>query len=228
PPFASPTVRASKAFDGNRDTAWIPAGRGEGEWIQVAFGDRALDHVVVRQDVPPRLEGKQGLDKAVRAELTIDGQPVKRVALRTPVTRIDFPRRTAHQVRLTITEVAGLGGGGRISASGAGGARVAEPRAAPKAGSRCIEVAKLDGAPLRVAPSAGVAALTGRAPPFFEPCPGQQVKPGAGFHHLKAEPGWLLDLVRLRSTSGADGRKLAPAPKPPGPPRLSVPTSPPH
>jgi arabinofuranan 3-O-arabinosyltransferase len=220
--FDSPTVRASKAFDGNRDTAWIPAGRGEGEWIQVAFGDRALDHVVVRQDVPPRLEGKQGLDKAVRAELTIDSQPVKRVALRTPVTRIDFPRRTAHQVRLTITEVAGLGGGVRISEFEAGGARVDEPRTAPKAGSRCIEVAKLDGAPLRVAPSAGVAALTGGAPAFFEPCPGQQVKLGAGFHQLKAEPGWLLDLVRLRSTSGADGRKLAPAPKPPAAARLSV------
>src|SRR4029453_5683282 len=136
PPFASPTVRASKAFDGNRDTAWIPAGRGEGEGIQVVFGDRALDHVVFRQDAPPRLGGKQGLDKAVRAELTIDGQPVKRVALRTPVTRIDFPRRTAHQVRLTITEVAGLGGGGRIREFGAGGARPDGTRSPSTAGKR--------------------------------------------------------------------------------------------
>jgi arabinofuranan 3-O-arabinosyltransferase len=219
--FDSPTVRASRAFDGNRDTAWIPGGRGEGEWIQVAFPDRALDHVVVRQDVPSQLQDEQGLDKAVRAELTIDGQPVKRVALRTPVTRIDFPRRTAHQVRLTITEVAGLGGGIRISEFEAGGARVDEPGAAPKTGS-CIEVAKLDGAPLRVAPSASATALTGGAPAFFEPCPGQQLKLGAGFHQLKAEPGWLLDLVRLQSTSGADGRRLAPAPKPPAPPRISV------
>ncbi|HVD13397.1 MAG TPA: alpha-(1-_3)-arabinofuranosyltransferase family protein [Actinomycetota bacterium] len=218
--FDSPTVRASKAFDGNRDTAWIPGGRGEGEWIQVAFPDRALDHVVVRQDVPPRLENKQGLDQAVRAELTIDGQPVKRVALRTPATRIDFPRRTAHEVRLTVTEVAGLGGGIRISEFEAGGAQVED--AAPTAGDRCIEVAKLDGAPLRVVPSAGVAALTSGATAFFEPCPGQRLQLGAGFHQLKAEPGWLLDLVRLQSTSGADGRKLAPTPKPAPPPRVSV------
>jgi arabinofuranan 3-O-arabinosyltransferase len=218
--FDSPTVRASKAFDGNRDTAWIPSGRGEGEWIQVDFPDRALDHVVVRQDVPPELENKQGLDKAVRAELTIDGQPVKRVALRAPVTRIDFPRRTAHQARLTVTEVAGLGGGIRISEFEAGGARVED--AAPKAGSRCIEVAKLDGAPFRVTPSASITALTSGAPAFFEPCPGQRLQLGAGFHQLKAEPGWLLDLVRLQSTSGADGRKLAPAPKVAAPPRVAV------
>src|SRR6266508_838826 len=107
--FNSPTVRASRAFDGSRDTAWIPATRGEGEWIQADFPARELDHVVVRQDIPKALGNKQALDKAVKAELSIDGQPIKRVTLGTPTTRIDFTKRTAHQARLTIDEVAGLG-----------------------------------------------------------------------------------------------------------------------
>jgi len=220
--FDSPTVRASRAFDGNRDTAWIPATRGEGEWIEVSFPARKLDHVIVRQDIPKALSNKQALDKAVRAELAIDDQPIKRVVLGNP-TRIDFPKRTAHKVRLTIDEVAGLGGGIRISEFQVGGIRLKDASDADTAKVKgCIKVAKLDGAPVRVAPAVGLTALTSGSPVFFEPCPDEPLRLGAGPHRLEAEPGWLLDLLHLESTTGADGRKLRLAQRQPTSPRVNV------
>jgi arabinofuranan 3-O-arabinosyltransferase len=220
--FDAPTVRASRAFDGNRDTAWVPAGRGEGEWIQADFPARELDHVVVRQDVPRALGGRRALDKAVKAELAVDGRPVRRVTLGTPTTRIDFPGRTAHQVRLTIDEVAGLGGGIRISEFQVGGIRLRESPGAAKRLKGCVEVAGIDGKPLRVAPAASLAVLTSGAPVAFGPCPGERLRLGPGVHRLQAGTGWLLDLLHLESTSGADGRRLRPAGQPPTPPRLQV------
>ena len=221
--FGSPTVRASRAFDGNRDTAWIPATRGEGEWIQADFPTRRLDHVVVRQDIPKDLGNKQALDKAVKAELSIDGQPIKRVTLGTPVTRIDFPERTAHQARLTIDEVAGLGGGIRISEFHVGGVHLEDAPDAETARLKgCVEVGRIDGTPLRVSPAVSLNVLTSGAPVFFEPCPGQPVRLGPGVHRLTADPGWLLDLLRLESASGGDGHKLRQVKQLPASPRVNV------
>ena len=221
--FNSPTVRASRAFDGSRDTAWIPATRGEGEWIQADFPARELDHVVVRQDIPKALGNKQALDKAVKAELSIDGQPIKRVTLGTPTTRIDFTKRTAHQARLTIDEVAGLGGGIRISEFQVGGIRLNDsPNAETERLKGCVEVGRIDGTPIRVAPAVSLSILTSGASVFFEPCPGRPLRLGPGVHRLQADPGWLLDLLHLESTSGADGRKLRLVRQLPTSPRVNV------
>jgi arabinofuranan 3-O-arabinosyltransferase len=188
-------VRASQAFDGNRDTAWIPAGRGPGEWLEASFPARRLDHVVVRQDVP---RGLKGVDAATAAELSLDGGPPVRARLRQGATRIGFPARTVRRLRLTITDVVGLGGQVRISELQAGRARV---DAGNRPGTRlhgCVTMAEVDGVPVRARLQGTLDQLAKGEPLRFEGCGGAR-RLGPGDHHLRGAPGWLVDLLRLAS-----------------------------
>jgi arabinofuranan 3-O-arabinosyltransferase len=188
-------VRASQAFDGNRDTAWIPAGRGPGEWLEASFPARRLDHVVVRQDVP---RGLKGVDAATAAELSLDGGPPVRARLRQGATRIGFPARTVRRLRLTITDVVGLGGQVRISELQAGRARV---DAGNRPGTRlhgCVTMAEVDGVPVRARLRGTLDQLAKGEPLRFEGCGGAR-RLGPGDHHLRGAPGWLVDLLRLAS-----------------------------
>ena len=219
--FDSPEVRASAAFDGNRDTAWVPAGRGPGERIEVSFPERDLDHVVVRQDVPASLKDRQGADVAVQAELSIDGGEPRRVRLRSGAARIDFPKRRASRLRLTIVEVAGLGGGLRISEIEAGGAKAGPAKPGPL--RACAQVAKVDGAPLRLAVGGTFEQLVKGATLPVSPCPGEPpLRLRAGEHRLRAEPGWLIDLLGLSSTGAGDGKGPEAQEAAPAPPRITV------
>ncbi|HYT25064.1 MAG TPA: alpha-(1-_3)-arabinofuranosyltransferase family protein, partial [Actinomycetota bacterium] len=139
--FDSLALRASMALDGNRDTAWVPAGQGPGEWIDLSFPGRQLDHVVVRQDVPDALKGRKGANVAVEADLSLDGGAPRPVRLRSGATRIDFAKRPVHRLRLELTKVAGLGGGVRISEIEAGGVRVPPAKPGPLQG--CATIARL-------------------------------------------------------------------------------------
>jgi arabinofuranan 3-O-arabinosyltransferase len=216
-------VRASQAFDGNRDTAWIPAGRGPGEWVEASFPARRLDHVVVRQDVP---KGLKEVDAATAAELSLDGGPPVRARLGQGATRIEFPARTVRRLRLTITDVVGLGGQVRISEVQAGRVRV---DAANRPGGRlrgCVALAELDGVPLRARLEGTLDRLAKGQPLRFAGC-GGPLRLGPGDHHLRSTAGWLVDLLHLASP----GREVpavgqAPdGPEPPPPPRLTVTSS---
>jgi arabinofuranan 3-O-arabinosyltransferase len=216
-------VRASQAFDGNRDTAWIPAGRGPGEWIEATFPARRLDHVVVRQDVP---RGLKGVDAATAAELSLDGGRPVRARLRQGATRIRFPAQTVRRLRLTITDVVGLGGQVRISELQAGRVRVG---AANRPGGRlrgCVALAELDGAPVRARLQGTLDQLAKGQPLRFEGC-GDPLRLGPGDHQLRSAPGWLVDLLHLASP----GREVPAVgqtpdgPEAPPPPRLTVTSS---
>jgi arabinofuranan 3-O-arabinosyltransferase len=206
-------VRASQAFDGDRDTAWIPAGRGSGEWIEASFPARRLDHVAVRQDIP---RGLKGVDAATTAELSLDGGRPIRARLRQGEARIEFPARTVRRLRLTLTGVVGLGGQVRISEVEAGGARV---DAGNRPGARlagCVALAELDGAPVRARLRGTLDQLAKGEPLRFEGC-GGPLELGPGDHRLRSAPGWLVDLVRLSSAGGP-----AAPPGPPAAPRVTV------
>jgi arabinofuranan 3-O-arabinosyltransferase len=215
--FDNLDLRASRALDGRADTAWVPAGRGVDEWIQISFPARALDHLTVTQEVP---KGLVGVDTATGAELSLDGGPPTRVSLRAGASRIDFPKRRVGRVRLTITGVIGPGSQVRISEIDAGGVRI--PSAPGSARLRgCVELARVDGHPLRVALSGTAGQLTrGEALPF-SPCGGQPLALGGGDHRLLTWPGQLVDLLDL----AAPGRRAATAaqgPPAPAAPRVSV------
>jgi arabinofuranan 3-O-arabinosyltransferase len=225
--FDAAGVRASAALDGDRDTAWVPAGPGPGEWIEVTFPQRTLDHVVVRQDVPKALAGRQGAAVAVKGELSLDGGKPLRVDLRSGAARIGFPKRAVHRLRLTITQVAGLGGGVRISEIEAGG--VASPAAEPGPLRGCAQLAKVDGKPLLVALKGSFEQLTAGVALPVGPCKGEPpLHLGAGEHRLRAEPGWLVDLLALSSASGGGGQALQAPAAPPAPPRITVTSSSPN
>jgi arabinofuranan 3-O-arabinosyltransferase len=224
-------VRASQAFDGNRDTAWIPAGRGPGEWVEASFPARRLDQVVVRQDVP---RGLKGVDAATAAELSLDGGRPVRARLRQGATRIRFPAQSVRRLRLTITDVVGLGGQVRISEVQAGRVRV---DAGNRPGGRlrgCVALAELDGTPVRARLVGTLDQLAKGQPLRFEGCDGP-LRLGPGDHHLRSASGWLVDLLRLASPGreiptlgGGDpqgGPPVDQGPDPPAAPRVTVTSS---
>ena len=206
-------VRASQAFDGNRDTAWIPGGRGPGEWVEASFPARRLDHLVVRQDVP---RGLKGVDAATAAELSLDGGRPVRARLRHGATRIRFPARTVRRLRLTITDVVGLGGQVRISEVQAGRVRV-DAANRPEGRLRgCVALAELDGVPVRARLLGTLDQLAKGQPLRFEAC-GGPLRLGPGDHHLRSAPGWLVDLLHLASP-GREVPSVGQAPDGPDPP----------
>jgi arabinofuranan 3-O-arabinosyltransferase len=200
-------ARASQALDGDPDSAWVPDGRGPGEWIELRLPGERLDHVDVLQSVP---KGLVGVDAITAAEVSVNGGKPFLVNLKQGRTRVDFPEAKVRRLRLTIDQVAGLGGQVRISELMAGRARIP---AVP--GSRrlrgCVELARVDGDPLQVRLAGTVGDLgAGEALPV-RGCDGP-LRLGAGDHRIRSSPGWLVDLLGLSSPAPAS--RLAPLPTP--------------
>ena len=219
--FDSLELRASQALDGHPDTAWVPAGRGTGEWIEVSFPRRSLDHVTVTQEVP---EGLVGVDTATEAELSLDGGPPIRARLRAGSSRIGFSARRAGKLRLTITRVVGPGSQVRISEIDAGGARI---RSAP--GSTrprgCLELARVDGRPLQVTLGGTLDQLTHGDTVPLSPCAGRPLPLAAGDHRLVSRPGWLVELLDLAAPGRGGTAGQLPGLPEPAAPRVTVTTS---
>src|SRR5829696_8946828 len=139
-------ARASQALDGDPDSAWVPDGRGPGEWIELRLPGERLDHVDVLQTVP---KGLVGVDAITAAEVSVNGGEPFLVNLKQGKSRVGFPAAKVRRLRLTIDRVAGLGGQVRISELRAGRARIpAAPRS--RRLRDCVELATVDGDPLRV------------------------------------------------------------------------------
>jgi arabinofuranan 3-O-arabinosyltransferase len=200
-------ARASQALDGDPDSAWVPDGRGPGEWIELRLPGERLDHVDVLQTVP---KGLVGVDAITAAEVSVNGAKPFLVNLRQGETRVDFPARKVKRLRLTIDKVAGLGGQVRVSELRAGRARIpAAPRSRRLQG--CVELATVDGEPLQVALDGTVGKLAaGEALPV-RGC-GGPLPLRAGDHRVRSSPGWLVDLLGF--SSPAPATRLAPLPPP--------------
>src|SRR5215211_3177269 len=133
-------ARASQALDGDPDSAWVPDGRGPGEWIELRLPGERLDHVDVLQTVP---KGLVGVDAITAAEVSVNGGKPFLFNLRQGRTRVGFPAAKVRRLRLTIDRVAGLGGQVRVSELRAGRASI------PAAPARrrlqgCVELATVD------------------------------------------------------------------------------------
>jgi arabinofuranan 3-O-arabinosyltransferase len=203
-------VRASQALDGDPDTAWVPAGRGVGEWIELRFPSRTLDHVTVTQIVP---RGLVGVDTVIQARLSLDGGPPRTVSLRSGASQLRFPRQRVSKLRLELTKVVGPGSQVRISGIDAGGARIA-----PAPGSTrlrpCQPLASVDGKPLELTIAGTLDQLTRGDTLPLRACPSSPLRLGVGDHRLQTAPGWLVDLLDLRSSPGdAAAAEVPPAPR---------------
>jgi arabinofuranan 3-O-arabinosyltransferase len=205
--FDAVGARASQALDGDPDTAWVPDGRGPGDWIELRLPGRRLDHVDVEQRVP---KGLTGVDAITAAAVSVNGGKPVLAKLKLGASRVDFPAQRVERLRLTILQVAGLGGQVRISELRAGAARIA---AAP-AGRRlrgCVELAQVDGLPLQVSLDGTVGQLAAGKRLPLRGCGGPLVL-RSGDHWVRSAPGWLVDLLAL--SAPAPGERPAPPPAP--------------
>jgi arabinofuranan 3-O-arabinosyltransferase len=200
-------ARASRALDGDPASAWVPDGRGPGEWIELELPGDRLDHVDVLQTVP---EGSTGADVITGAEVSINGGKPFLVGLKQGSTRIRFPARKVERLRLTIAKVAGLGGQVRISELKAGDARIPNPPPSQRLRG-CVEVATIDGEPLEVRLDGTLRQLTaGEAMPLGN-C-GDPVRLSGGDHQIVSSTGWLVDLLGLSSPAPSTRASQLPPP----------------
>jgi arabinofuranan 3-O-arabinosyltransferase len=200
-------ARASRALDGDPASAWVPDGRGPGEWIELELPGDRLDHLDVLQTVP---KGLSGADVITGAEVSINGGKPFLVGLGQGSTRIDFPARKVERLRLTIAKVAGLGGQVRISELKAGDARIPSPPPTQRLRG-CVQIATIDGEPLEVRLDGNLRQLTaGEAIPLGN-C-GEPVRLSGGDHQIVSSTGWLVDLLGL--SSPASSTRLSQLPPP--------------
>jgi arabinofuranan 3-O-arabinosyltransferase len=183
--FDSPDVRASSAVDGDPFTAWSPGQPVSGSWLELDGAPRRVTHIDVAQ----------ASATVRRVQIYLDGRRVADALLHQGSNRIPVPTQTAARLRLVVTRVTGTGLV-QISEVGFGGARLTHRP--DRALSSCVEVATLDGQPVRMRP---VSPLTGVGPALFTGCGDPQVL-DVGPHQLRAVPGWMPDELVLRDWLG--------------------------
>jgi arabinofuranan 3-O-arabinosyltransferase len=196
----SPLERASQALDGDPTTTWVPSNAGRGTWIDVRFSQRRLDHVTIAQGAA----GQRIASFASEVELSFDGGPPIRARIAPGKARIDFPPRTAGEIRLTIARIVGLGNHVGIDEISIPGVRVPAARAStPIEG--CLDLFEVDGVPVRARPegAATLGQLVPERPLRFLPCGDKALRLGPGSHRLQSSPGWLIDLLDLSSDPGS-------------------------
>src|SRR6266516_1673906 len=196
--FDSIDVRASAALDGNPDTAWIPGGdhNGEGEWIDLRVPDQTVNHVTVVQSIPKSLTGAR---VATEAQLSLNGGKPIPVHLREGSVTIPVPRQPIRQLRLTLTKVAGLGSQVRVSEVQVGNAHLPTVNDAGTTLHGCVQLATVDGAPLKVSLKGTLQQLAKGTSLPVTACNGQRLSLGPGEHQLRSGSGWLVNLLDLAS-----------------------------
>jgi arabinofuranan 3-O-arabinosyltransferase len=203
--------RASSALDGDPRTAWIPNTTQAGEYIDVTFPTQTLDRIVVSQ------AGPSGGAAAYisEADLSLDGGPARKVSLTAGDTELQFPPQTVSRVRLTVRKTGGLGGVVRINELGLGTVHV-EPTTGATPLQGCVGMLQIDGTDVPIQLPGTLGQLNGDIPFTVRPCGDRTVELAEGSHHIRAEPGWDVNLLRLTSP----GLEASTVP-PPGP-RLTV------
>ena len=196
-------ARASQALDGDPDSAWVPDGRGPGEWIELRLPGQRLDHVDVLQSVP---KGLVGVDAITAAEVSVNGGEPFLVSLKQGRTRIDFPPPRCGGCGSPSTRWPGAARCGSASC-GPDGPASRRPQVAAPAGLR--RAGHVDGEPLQVRLDGTVGDLAAGEAVAVSGC-GGPLRLAAGDHRVRSRPGWLVDLLGL--SSPAPTSRLAPLP----------------
>jgi len=203
--FGLPTLRASQALDGDRRTAWTPAGPVVGQSLRIAGPPRPVDHVDLTQLGPT---GAAPEDWITRLRVSVDGKPGVEVDLRPGTTRVPIAPTTARTLTLTIlqTHRGSPTGTPRLSEVDFGGARIAFDR--QRAAAACVPVATVDDKPLLMRP---LAPVTGLGPAVWAGC--GRLPLTAGSHPVRPVAGWTPDELVFRDSIGDTGSAPARAPR---------------
>ena len=192
--FDLPTVRASRAVDGRRDTAWVPGSPVVGQRLTVSGPRRTVDHVDVTQ---LGAGGRRPADWVTRVAISVDGRPPLVRALRPGTTRLPLAPVAGSTLTLTLldTRSGSPTADVRLSEVDFGAARVSfDPT---RARAACVPVATVDGRDLRMRP---LAPVTGTGPSVWAGCAALPME--AGEHRVRPLPGWTADQLVLRDPLG--------------------------
>lgn len=210
--FNNPDARASRAADGDDDTAWVPDGDLQGAWWQErSRSERTVSAVaVVQGDAVGRSRDETRFAEEV--EVSVDGEVVATgtVGRGRSVVRLDEPVR-GKDVRLTVTRTSqGSGEVGLARFRSIDTGLSTDPPA--QSSTTCLTVATIDGRPLRMRPDSTGRAVAMAADPgaAWEAC--DDVELASGEHELRPVEGFQLDAVALRDVQGLTERPAAPAP----------------
>ena len=189
--FDDVAVRGSRAFDKDSSTGWVPGRAITGEWLQAAFDEpRTIDEVSVEQP-------EDASAWISEVDVIVDGRRVTSATLSRGRAQIQLPEISARTVQLRTKAVDG-DGFPVVSEVDIGGARVAEnPDSAAR---RCVTLATMDRAPLKVRVVGGV---HGDGPRLVAGC--EPLSLDAGHHALRSRPGWTTDTLVLRDSLGETG-----------------------
>lgn len=191
--FNGVSVRASRAFDGDRATGWVPGRAVVGEWLEATFTEpQTLSGIDIEQP-----EDAAGWVSEV--DILVDGRHATSAALTPGRVTIPLPAAaSASSVQIRITERQGAGTP-VINEIGLAEARVVTDP--DSVADECVTLGTISGVPLtaRVSGSGdedGSRVIAGCA----------TLRLGAGEHRLRSNPGWALDSLVLRDVNGEHAR----------------------
>jgi arabinofuranan 3-O-arabinosyltransferase len=217
--LGNPVFRGTAAFDGDPNTEWVPAGT-TGEWLDMSFPRRTLDHIQVDTSVGSTRGLIQRIKAVFAGGTTVYGEPSDP---RSGVITLNFPAVSTDRLTLFVDQVFAPFGGKPLPV----GIRevhipnlsaVREDHSAPLP---CLgTVLSIDGRPVFVRPEGTVGdLLSGKDLPLVT-CSGRPIALAPGSHDLLAGGVLQPDAIRL-STLGQRHAAVSPATLP----RVEAPVS---
>jgi arabinofuranan 3-O-arabinosyltransferase len=214
--LGNPGWRASRAFDGNPFTSWIPPATGQ-PWIQIHFPLREVSKL----RVVPVVNKRRSFLTRVSLKFS-DGSSIDDLVLPGgKPTTFTFPPRLVDSVRLTVTQVllrpAGKNGKAPkpvaiAEVQGLGQRYPASPK--PSSRPACYRGSgfQLDDSPVDVQVDGTVGSLLAGKSLGIHLCKGSSASLDAGTHMLAASGVLQPDLLRLRSAGS--GPSVGPSASP--------------
>lgn len=206
--FNNPDARASRAADGDPDSAWVPGGDLKGAWWQAtAPEETTFDSVSLVQE-PGFGDEDLGTRYASRVEVFVDGDRVGSgdVGAGESTVILDEPV-TGRTVRVQIEKTSEPDGASARFTAIDTGLRAREP---DDQNQQCMTVAELDGDPVRMRPK-DVDDLKVTEGTPWEAC-GDDPQLAWGEHELRPAPGVTIDSMSLRDVQGLQDASSPPAP----------------
>ena len=205
--FDDPKYRASAAADGSDATAWVPGDGVPGAWWQIAGSRRSIDQVTVTQraGVNDKTTSASRTQWAQQAVVTVDGRQVGTGSVRPDgTTTLSFPAVIGRTVRVTFTKAANPARGvpARFTSIDAG-LQVQRTSAGPQdqvggTGPRCLTVATVDGAPVRMRPDTTTLARSQDRGTTWTGCGSTTMQSGS--RRIEQATGFTVDSMALRDT----------------------------
>lgn len=218
--FGLADTRASLAADGDDSTAWQPGGKLRGAWWELSGKERDIRSVAVTQRAGS--SGDSNNAYARKVTISVDGKDVAKGVLRKHgTTRIAIPPVNGapvhgKDVRMTIDSIEGTESNvpPRFPSidTGLQVQRISGLGSIKDAGGtdpRCTTVATVDGAPLRMRPTAQLQGVNTQGGAWTA-C--GEVALNAGTHRIRPAAGFTLDDLHLADTQRPAGT-AAKAPK---------------